>query len=388
MEKLSLRSFWFEPRMPDPPGPLRRDWILVAVLAAAALAEVVFRPDVAWPPVALALAVLMIGLLPFRRVRPFTTAMSILGTLLAVTVVAAGFGVVDLGLYSSAVALLYPYALFRWASGREAAIGLAAMLVLYTVDVITSPFVIEDVIGGLIVFLFPAELGAVIRFWVSSRSRELEQVRSKEREQLARELHDTVAHHVSAIAIQAQAGRAAANDRPGAADEILGVIEEEAARTLTEMRTMISSLRDDTAAELAPQQGLADLSRLATTIDRGPRVAVTVSDEVGALRPSVESALYRLAQESITNAVRHARHASLIDVTVDGDGDRVVLTVSDDGEPGPFGATARAGLRAGRDERAGRAIHGGTLRAGPAPGGGWTVEAVLPRHGATTGAAS
>ena len=387
MEKLSIRSFWFEPRMPDPPGPLRRDWILVALLTPVAVAEAVFRSDVVWPAMAFALALLTVGLLPYRRVQPFVTSMTVLMTLLVGTVVAAGFGVVDVGLYSSAVALLYPYALFRWASGREAALGLAAMLALYAVDVITSPFVVADAIGGLIVFLFPAELGAVIRFWVSARDRELTQVRSREREQLARELHDTVAHHVSAIAIQAQAGQAAAAARPEAANEVLAVIEEEAARTLTEMRTMIGALRDDATAELAPQQGLADLSGLATAVGDEPRVAVTVSECVGTLRPSVEAALYRLAQESITNSVRHARSASLIEVIVAGDGDQVVLTVSDDGEPASFGTAGGSGYGlVGMNERV--AILGGTLRAGPDPGGGWIVEAVLPRHGATNGTAS
>ncbi len=387
MERLSIRSFWFEPRMPDPPGPLRRDWLLMAVLTVVAVGETVLRSDLAWPLAAVAMTAPIIGLLPLRRVRPFATTMAILVMVLAVTVVGAAFGVADVGLFTSAVVLLYPYALFRWASGREAAIGLGTMLVLFTVDVATSPFVLSDTVGGLIVFLLPVELGATVRFWVSSRERELEQVRSKEREQLARELHDTVAHHVSAIVIQAQAGRAAAVDRPDVADEVLAVIEEEAARTLAEMRTMIGSLRDDATAALAPQQGLADLSRLATTVGEGPHVAVSVSSEVGPLRPSVEAALYRLAQESVTNAVRHARQASVIDVNVAADDDRVVLTVSDDGAPATFGAAGAPGYGlVGMEERV--AIHGGTLRAGPDPDGGWTVEAVLPRHGASNGTAS
>ncbi|MEI5579442.1 histidine kinase dimerization/phosphoacceptor domain-containing protein, partial [Streptomyces brasiliscabiei] len=82
-----------------------------------------------------------------------------------------------------------------------------------------------------------------IRFRVNSRLREKERAKLREREQLARELHDTVAHYVSAIVIRAQAGRALAASRPDAAVDALAVIEEAASRTLAEMRTMVGVLR-------------------------------------------------------------------------------------------------------------------------------------------------
>ena len=113
------------------------------------------------------------------------------------------------------------------------------------------------------VFLsLPAALGAAMRYRTRSRLRESDQVRLREREQLARELHDTVAHHVSAIAIRAQAGRTVAASRPDAAVDALEVIEEAASRTLAELRALVGALRDGEEADLAPQRGVADIARL------------------------------------------------------------------------------------------------------------------------------
>src|ERR687888_2378315 len=109
----------------------------------------------------------------------------------------------------------------------------------------------------------PAALGASIRYRASSRLREADQVRLREREQLARELHDTVAHHVSAIAVRAQAGRTVAASRPDAAVDALAVIEEAASRTLADLRALVGTLRDGEDADLAPQRGVADIARLA-----------------------------------------------------------------------------------------------------------------------------
>ena len=215
---------------------------------------------------------------------------------------------------------------------------------------------------------------------MSARLREIDQVKLRERQQLARELHDTVAHHVSAIAIQAQAGRTVAAARPDAAVRALEVIEEEASRTLAEMRTMVGVLRDGDEPDRAPQRGVADIERLARDAAHGPRVDVELSGELDALRPSVEAAMYRLAQEAITNATQHARHATRIDVHVAGEEDCVRLTVCDDGDAGSADRSQSGYGLVGMAERA--ALLGGTLEAGPGPGKGWTVNAVLPRAGA------
>ncbi|MCL1594137.1 MAG: histidine kinase, partial [Actinomycetia bacterium] len=208
-------------------------------------------------------------------------------------------------------------------------------------------------------------------------SREIDHVKLTEREQLARELHDTVAHHVSAIIIQAQAGRTIAGTDPDAATSALEVIEEEATRTLTEMRMMVGALRDGQEADLAPQRGIADIERIAHTAEDMPRVDIHLTGDLDNLMPTVDTAIYRLAQESITNAIRHARHATVIDVSVAGDEDYVRLIVSDDGAVvAPGRDPAGYGL-VGMTERA--TILGGTLEAGPRSDRGWIVSAVLPK---------
>ncbi|MDZ7675674.1 MAG: histidine kinase dimerization/phosphoacceptor domain-containing protein [Acidimicrobiales bacterium] len=105
----------------------------------------------------------------------------------------------------------------------------------------------------------PRAVGFAVRYAGELRAEEIAGLRSREREELARELHDTVAHHVSAIAVQAQAGRVVAATRPEAAAEALAVIEEEAARALEEMRSMVGTLREGDQADLRPQQGVRDL---------------------------------------------------------------------------------------------------------------------------------
>jgi signal transduction histidine kinase len=281
----------------------------------------------------------------------------------------------SVGLDMMICVILLPYSLFRWGSGREIGIGTVFILIALALGVSVAYTGLVDSVLGSMVLLFPATLGAAIRYRTSSRVRELDQVRLREREQLARELHDTVAHHVSAIIIRAQAGRVVAASDPGAAVDALSIIEAEGSRTLAEMRVMVAGLREDEAAAMAPQPGVADLERLARTTGDPLLVDVDLSGDLDDLGPSVGAALYRIAQESITNAVRHARAATRVDVRVTGDADCVRLTIRDDGEGGPTGLVGY-GL-VGMTERA--ALLGGSFEAGPGPDRGWTVEAVLPK---------
>lgn len=371
----AVRSLWAEPRVPNPPTRVWRDWALVAVLVPLAVLEVILREDLVWRPVALVLGAAPVFTLLWRRTHPLVVVAVAFGAQ-TLADVATLFGADESAvLYTTAYVLLIPYSLFRWGSGRDAAIGLAMILVgLFISDTGL------DLVIALGFFLFSAALGAAIRYRASSRLREMDQVKLREREQLARELHDTVAHHVSAIAIQAQAGRTLAAADPDAAVDALEVIEEEASRTLAEMRSMVGALRQDEKPDLAPQRGVADIERLARSAGDSPHVEVELSGDLDDLRPSVGAAIYRLAQESITNAVRHARHATRINVWVVGDDRYVRLTVSDDGDASSLSASASSGYGiAGMTERA--KLLGGTLEAGPSRDRGWTVDAVLPRNG-------
>src|SRR5690606_35765552 len=138
--------------------------------------------------------------------------------------------------------------------------------------------------------------------------------RTGERADLARDLHDTIAHHVSAIAVQAQAGQAVAD--PERARDVLAAIEREAAAALAEMRTVVGTLRNGDGAELTPQRGIGDLGRLAGT-GGALAVDVDVGTDVGPIGQPVSAAIFRIAQESITTATRHARGATRVVVRVE-----------------------------------------------------------------------
>ncbi|MET0521565.1 MAG: sensor histidine kinase, partial [Jiangellaceae bacterium] len=233
----------------------------------------------------------------------------------------------------------------------------------------------SDVIGGFGILTASAAGGAAFRYRAESWRRALDQIRSQERVGLARELHDMVAHHVSAIAVQAQAGRALAGQRPEAGLEALAVIEGEASRTLAEMRAMVRVLRDGAPTEYTPQPGVADLASLARR-DPVPVVDVEVPGDLAGLPLQVDAAVYRLAQEALTNALRHARNASRVEIrVVEGEG-RLRLRVTDDGQIDPARPAGHGFGLLGMTERV--QLLGGTLRAGPAPGGGWAVDAELP----------
>jgi signal transduction histidine kinase len=376
---VTARSLWAEPRVPNAPKQLWWDWVLVAALVVLAAIETVARGDVVWRPVNFILIVAVAPLLLWRRTHPLAMVAILFSLFAIVDLAAIVVGVTWEGPEPTAlVLLLFPYALFRWGSGREATIGLAYVLFPVGVGIASAP--VGEVVGGTLILLFAAALGAAFRYRSSARLHGRDQAKLREREQLARELHDTVAHHVSAIAIQAQAGRTVAESRPEAVLDALVVVEKEASRALTEMRTIVGALRQGEQSDLTPQPGVTDIEQLARNTGSAPHVDVTLIGDLDELPPSVDAALYRLAQESVTNALRHARHATLVHVVVTGEDDCVRLTVWDDGDARPVDAESDSGFGLlGMAERA--RLLGGAFEAGPNRGGGWTVHAELPKSG-------
>ena len=386
MLRNAARSLWAEPRVPDAPGPVWRDWVLVSALVPVVLLEGVFRENLVWRVPSVVVALALLPTLPWRRTHPLHSIAAAFGLVTVVEV--ASLLLVDdwRGLDSTVFVILLVYALLRWGSGRDAVIGLAIVsipVLLIAVEAQTSDaaeVTLGGVAQGAVFVLLVAAVGASVRYADTARRRGMDQMKLLEREQLARELHDTVAHHVSAIAIRAQAGRVVASTDPAAAVEALVVIEREASRTLAEMRSMVGALRQGEEPDLTPQRGVAQVEDLVTGPGERPQVDVELSGDFDGLRPSVDAAIFRLAQESITNAVRHARHATRVQVAVRGEPDCVRLTVHDDGEPGPFDPRTATGFGlVGMAERA--KLLGGTLEAGPDRNRGWTVTAVLPRGG-------
>lgn len=375
-----LRSVWAEPGVPDPPRRVWRDWVLIAVFLPATLLEGLLRDDLPWRALSTAVAMALVVTLLWRRTHPLAMVAIAFGTVGAIEIVRVAMGVDPPGLGTQAYMVLLPYSLFRWGSGRQWVIGLAIMLVPACTSLLFDATSIGEAIGGLAVFFSLMAIGAAVRYKGRARERELEQVRMRERETLARDLHDTVAHHVSAIVIRAQAGLATSSTHPGGAVEALQVIETEAARTLNEMRTMVRVLRRDEPAARSPTPRICDIATLAQAGDTGPPVQLEITGAVDDVSEPVSTAVYRLVQESITNARRHARNATHIDVRVGADATMVRLHVHDDGETPPGRSVAAPGYGiTGMIERAG--LLGGHCTAGPDGHRGWTVAAVLPRNG-------
>lgn len=372
-----------QPGVADRPRRVWRDWILVGVLFPTALIEGFVRDDIVWSPVSVIVIAALVTTLLWRRQHPLAMMTITMVSFIGLDQVSRVVGGGPVEVYTSAFLLIHIYALYRWGSGRECTIGLAMMAAVFTSSLIISWTGIGDAIGGAIVLMVPAVLGIEVRHLLETRVRNHEEVKVRERELLARELHDTVAHHVSAIAIQAQAGRVVGVKDPDAALEALGVIEEEASRTLAEMRSIVATLRgagdERPSVELAPQPGMADIERLGALNEQGVRIEVQLPDDTSRIGPTVGAAIYRVTQEAITNVRRHARNATLINIDISTDQHAVALTVDDDGrqpttksDGGGFGLVGMA-------ERA--HLLGGTFEAGPGPSRGWRVHAVIPLRG-------
>ncbi len=212
----------------------------------------------------------------------------------------------------------------------------------------------------------------------------LEHTARGERARISRELHDVVAHHISMIAVQAETARLATPGMPAAGAQRLSAIGDTARAALTEMRRLLGVLREDTETVVADRQPQPGLQQLNELLDEardaaGSGARLIVHGALTTLDPGVELAAFRIVQEALTNARRHAPGAA-VDVELHYAGDELRLRIRDNG-PGPPSGPASPrpehghGLL-GMRERA--AAVGGELRTAPAPGGGFLVEARLP----------
>ncbi|MDT0186209.1 histidine kinase [Microbacterium sp. ARD31] len=365
------RSLWRLPAPPDARPATRWDHAFVALLAVLGVAEALLRTDMDGRWLSLATFLVWLPTVLVRRTRPLRMSAVFAAVTVPLMILAWTSGDREPDdLNTAVVGLLIPFSLTRWARGRDAAVGLGLFLLVAGTSLATQPLAAGDRIGGAAVVVAAAAVGAALRSRSMLRTRQLDVVRQQERERLARDLHDTVAHHLTAIAISAQAGLAVADAKPEAARDALRRIDEEATRTLAETRKVVRMLRTDDDVADRP---LNDLAGIATPGGAGPRVEVHVADGLDDLSPTVAAAVQRIAQEAVANARRHAEGATTVSVHVDRQHDDVRLVVSDDGR-----ALTRSGQGfgiVGMTERA--TLLGGTLVAGPAPGG-WCVTATLP----------
>jgi signal transduction histidine kinase len=200
---------------------------------------------------------------------------------------------------------------------------------------------------------------------------------AEERARLAREMHDVVAHSLSVMVVQAEAAEAMLDSDPQRARRPLEAVQETGRSALTELRRMLGVLREmaDEGPALAPQPGLAGLDALVASVRAaGLPVEVRVEGEPRPLPPGIDLSAYRIVQEGLTNALKHAGPARAEVVVTYGERE-LELRVSDDGrghDPSGNGGHGLMGMR----ERV--ALFGGALDAGPQPEGGFALHARLP----------
>ncbi|MFD8934096.1 sensor histidine kinase [Streptomyces sp. NPDC059578] len=256
-----------------------------------------------------------------------------------------------------------------------------------------SAVVVLAVVGWLVALA----VGGALRMQDARARAAVERVRRGERLELARELHDVVAHHLTGMLIQAQAAQVVARRSPEQVAQSLAEIEAAGSEAMVAMRRVVGLLRHadhdsdsgadtDTGADIdidhtddgAPASpGPEQLGTLVERFGRqGPSTRLTVPDDASHWPPEVTSTVYRIVQEALTNVLRHARHARSVEVTVVRAAGVVTVEVVDDaphpGRPPHRGGYGVIGMR----ERV--ETLGGSLHAGPRPGAGWSVRAALP----------
>jgi len=374
-----IRSLLDEERASGPPPPGRLDVFLIVVFSILGGVSFLFEDDVSFRAAAAVVAAVGIAALWFRRQHPMRAILAAVVPQILIHAVAYWADRDTPVLATAGLAgLILVYSLFRWASGREIAGAMAIVVVanfVFETGAVNPSWLAA--VTNLIPWFFPAAIGVVMRYRANLRERDTHEARLEERQKLARELHDTVAHHVSAIAIQAQAGQAILANEPELVGPVLASIEQTASDTLSEMRRMVGALRSDSAAT-APQSGLVQVAALVDEWPGGVDVDVTMSGDLEGVADGVESAIYRIAQESVTNAQRHARHATRVRVEVTGDAESISVEISDDGDPVLPGSSSQGYGLVGMDERA--RLLSGSLTFGPGPDRGWAVAATLPRE--------
>jgi signal transduction histidine kinase len=347
------------------------DWPLISGLALAGLAlveAVAYTSLGDEPDASLAIACNLLATAPlvWRHTRPILVALVVtLATLMIAlqpltpsiaAVIGQGVAVYVIAERSRrwvAVVLALPFAVY--AMGAEDGVMAAVLL-------------------GACVFGFA--VGNSRRLTAERDEAREEQAAMGERARIARELHDVVAHHISMIVVQADTARLATPGMPATGQEHLLSISDTARDAMDELRRVLGVLRDDAGAtiEHAPQPGLDQLDALLDAArGAGTPVRLIRQGRAQPLAAGVDLAAYRIVQEALTNARRHAPGAA-VDVELRYADERLQLAVRDDG-PGAAGAAEGHGLL-GMRERV--ATVGGSMRTGPGDDGGFVVEAELP----------
>ncbi|MGC5020094.1 histidine kinase [Micromonospora sp. DT47] len=376
--------------------PLAGDAAFAAALVVVEVAFILLTPREFWPeplPAALAWSVLGAAPVALRRVAPWPAVGAAVATLAVPAL---------LGHAPTTQGLTFVVLTYTMAARRSARPAVLAAVLLWVPVVLANLIAPVDgmlkvgpaylVLNNLLTGLLSYAVGRAVRARRASvralrerarvaeeNQRSLaEQAVADERRRIARELHDVVAHHVSVMGVLATGARRVLRRDLDAADEAIATIEDTSRVTLREMRRLLDVLRTDAepAADLTPQPGLAGIEALVEQVrEAGLPVTLRVDGTAPPVEEGVSLTVYRIVQEALTNAIKHAGEATaLVRLTVDGG--FLTVEVTDTGRgPGPGPDRIGHGL-VGMRERVG--LYGGTLRTGPRPGGGYRVYARIP----------
>ena len=358
------------------------------LVAAVLLAWALF--DVPWwwrPPGHGGSALVILGVIalaaaqsmPFLRRRQQPAAvLALTGAALAVKY-AAGLNIWSAG--AAVLAAAYGLGAYGSSTVRRAGRALAACALLAVVITLPADRGSHDPAIACALLAIALGMGEVTSAHRDTAAAAARHAQDMERARLARELHDVVAHQLSAIAVQAGAARLAAASDPQAAAAAVAAIERQARGGLTELNQLVRELRPaaDSGPDGSPQPRLGDIPGLIERAgEAGMRAELRVDGEPRPLPPAVELAGYRVVQESLTNAIRYAAGAAAT-VRLAYRDDGIMVEVTDDG---PGAAAAAAAIRGGGAGLAGlreRArLLGGQLEAGSAAERGFAVRAFLP----------
>src|SRR5215218_7957852 len=372
--------------------PRAADAVLAAAvfLAAVFLVDgpgdsIVIRPIGDVPIAALLVFAVASAALYWRRHAP----LAVLGVALVAWAVTIGSDSSNLG----GVAIIALYSAGRYATDtRWGHVGVAAAIAEVSVDLLNDPAPWGEAVFGGVVMFVAWYVGRRLRLrkertaeLLLEQAAEARRIVIEERTRIARELHDVVAHRVSLMTVQAGAAKAVAAEDPEASLRAMGAVEEAGRQALDELRHLLGVLRPETDLDgLGPQPGLADLPRLVEQI-RGAGVDVSLATDgvSGELPARVDLFAYRIVQEALTNVLKHAGPGAHSEVRLGTDRSGIVIEVLNDGR----GAVVMPGSGAAQDSARGHGIVGmrerarllgGTLDAGPRPGGGFGVVAHLP----------
>jgi len=358
-------------------------------------------PDVGLPGtlpwfLVLAIDVAMVAPLAFRRKYPLTVAYTVL-------VVSIPHSALQLGFSSALAGMIALYSALVYAGRRQGALYVLILVIVSGLQlalqrepdiVVVSVFlafaialcwVLGEFVGAR--RAYQTEVEARLHLLETERDQAARIAVGEERGRIARELHDVVAHAVSVMVVQADGASYAITSNPAVAARALNTISETGRGALAELRRLLDVLRneDGDSEPRVPQPNAEALVELAERCrSSGLAVDLDIDEDLGDLPAGVSLGVYRIVQESLTNALKHAGRGAKASVRVHRNGDVMEIEVTDDGAGQANSlvkASAAAGVPGGNGligmrERA--HVFGGSLDVGPAAGGGWRVRAKLP----------